>query len=180
MMEFPSPGAFAAHLRRVQATMPAAETAGLKMGAELIRDEAQASLGHYQIANTGPFEAWAPLALATVEEREEQGYPPDDPLERSRTLHDNIEMSVGVRGARVGVPDRMVQLPYKRHEDNIGEIAEALEFGTQHIPPRSFLGLAAFRYGGAAAGLIGSVAAAALAGMSLPKRRPPGFSTPHG
>jgi hypothetical protein len=50
-------------------------------------------------------------------------------------------------------------------------VSNYLEFGTQHIPPRSFLGVAAFRYGEAAAGLIGSVAAAALAGMTSSEGR---------
>lgn len=171
MIDFKSPGAFAAHLRRVQAAMPAAERAGLKLGAELIQEEARASLGHYQTSNTGPVEPWEPLAEDTVKERTKQGYPPNDPLERSRTLHDNIEISVGPRKAEIGVPDRLVQLPYKKHADNIGEIALDLEMGTQHMPPRSFLGLAALRFGGAAAGLIASTVAAALAGMSLPTRR---------
>ena len=172
MMEFKSPGAFAAHLKRVRATIPAAEKAGLSLGAELIRDEARAVLGHYQTGNTGPFQAWQSLAAETMEERSEQGYSPDDPLKRSGTLGRNIEMSVGEREARVGVPDRMVQLPYEKHEDNIGEIAADLEVGTYRAPPRSFLGVAAFRYGAAAANLIGSTVAAALAGMSLPRGRP--------
>ncbi len=152
MMTFDSPGAFARHLRRIQATQREADEAALKLAGGMIRDETKDVLGHDQAVQTGPFAAWEPLL-------------------RSDILRDGIEMSSDDKRVNIGVPDREVQHPYARHPMNIGEVAEDLEFGTKHMPPRSFLGMTMFRFGEAAGALIGSVAAAWLAGLPLPTRR---------
>lgn len=172
MMEFKSPGAFAAHLQRTLPRLTEAEFAGVRAGVEMWRDEAKAVLGDYQRENTGPFEPWQELADATQEERGKQGYPENDPLRRQGLLHDNIEASAEGREGAMGVPDREVKHEYQENPVNIGEVAEALELGTRSSPPRSFLGMTAFRYGASAAALIGSMVAAALAGMTAARRRP--------
>lgn len=152
MLTFNSPGAFARHLRRLQATQRVADEGALKLAGGMIRDETKAMLGHYQTALTGPFAAWAPLL-------------------RSGILRDSIEMSSDDKRANIGVPDREVQYSYARHPVNIGEVAEDLESGTKYMPPLSFLGMTMFGFGEAAAALIGSVEAAWLAGLPLPTRR---------
>ena len=171
MLTFDSAAAFAAHLRRVQAALPETDRVALRFAGGMIREETQAVLGGYQTTNTGPFAAWESLSPVTMEEREEQGYPADEPLRRSLILHDNIEMSSDEHEAVIGVPDRIVQHPYADAPVNVGDVAIDLEFGTRFMPPRSFLGMTMFRFGEAAAALIGSIEAAALAGMALPTRR---------
>jgi len=166
MLTFDSPGAFAAHLRRVLANLPATDKAALELAGAMIRDETKAVLGQYQTSHTGPFLPWAPLAQLTREERVAQGYPANEPLLRSGILRANIEMSADQQMAVIGVPDREVQHPYSDMPVNIGEVAVDLEFGTKHMEPRSFLGLTMFRFGEAAAALIGSVEAANLAGLA--------------
>jgi len=141
-MTFDSPGAFAQHLRLIQMGLAGAERQGLEAGITLIQREAQRMLGEYQRNDTGPFVPWAELAPFTKEEREEQGYPDNDPLLREGILRDNIEHSVGDRDAATGVPDREVQHPYHDKPVNIGVVAEVLEVGNERVPPRSFLGVA--------------------------------------
>jgi hypothetical protein len=169
MMDFDSPGAFADHLLRVAARLPVAEAAAMDEGAKVIQDAAKASLGEYQGA-AGPFGEWAPLAERTREERMAQGYSEDEPLKRSALLGENIERCAEAREARVGVPDREVAHPYDSRTENIGEIAEDLEFGTVDMPPRSFLGRAAFVHGEGAAGVVLSVVAAAVSGLIPTKK----------
>jgi hypothetical protein len=169
MMEFDSPGAFAEHLMRVAARLPAAEAMAMDQGAKVIQDAAKESLGYDQGA-AGPFGAWPPLAARTREERAEQGYPEDEPLKRSGLLGDNIERCAEAREARVGVPDLEVSHPYDNRTENIGEIAEDQEFGTRDIPPRSFIGRAAFVHGEGAAGVVLSVVAAAVSGLTPAKK----------
>lgn len=167
MMHFNTPGAFAAHLRRVRAKLPEAESKGLAAGAEIIKREAKAVLGTYQYVDTGPFEPWEELAGRTKQERVQQGYPENEPLRRSGVLGDNIEASAEGRRAAVGVPDRLVAHPYRPKIVNIGHVALELEFGTPRIPPRAFLGLAGYRKGAEAAKLLGIWVAWALAGLPL-------------
>ena len=173
MMEFDSFGAFAAHLRQVQGKLPAAETAGLKAGAEIIQTEAKAILGTYQVTDTGPFEPWESLATDTMYIRSGQGYTPNDPLDRSGVLEEHIESMAQGREAATGVPDLVVDYDYQK-PTNVGDVAIWMEEGTPHIPPRSFLGVAGFRKGEAAADEVARHVAAALAGQPTPtgKKRP--------
>ena len=169
MMEFDDPGLFAAHLERVAIRLPGAGAAAMDQGAKVIQDAARASLGHYQ-GGAGPFVSWAPLARRTNEDRSEQGYPEDEPLRRSGLLRDNIERCSDPHEARVGVPDRDVVHPYDNRTANIGTIAVEQELGTATIPPRSFLGHAAFVPGEGAAGVVVSIMAAAVSGLTRTKK----------
>ena len=152
IMKFDSFGDLADHLRRVAAAMPRAEEHGLTKAAELIQEEAKAEIGHYQDA-TGPFDAWEELADATKADRRRKQFSENDPLLRTGDLQRSIAHEVEGRKAVVG---------------SDSEVAAALEFGTSHIPPRSFLGGAAFRKGEEAANVIGEAIALTIAG------RPPG------
>ncbi len=152
MMTFDSPGAFARHLRRIQAMQREADEGALKLAGGMIRDEIKGVLWHDQTVQTGPFAVWGSLL-------------------RPGMLRDSIDMSSDDKRANIGVLDREVQNPHVKQPVNIGEVAEDLEFGSKHMPPRWFLGMTMFRFGEAAAALIGSVAAAWLAGLPLPTRR---------
>lgn len=153
---FSSLSAFTAHLRTVVASIPAAEHHGLESAAKLIEAEAKAEIGHYQ-EKAGPFGKWAELADRTKAERSALGFPPNNPLLRSGELLHSIKHSVQGRRAVVG---------------SESPIAVYQEFGTIHaahpIPPRSFLGRAAFVKGADAAKAVGHAVAMAVAG------KPPG------
>jgi len=168
-MEFDSPGAFADHLMRVAARLPSAEAVAMDHGAKVIQDAAKESLGHYQPA-AGPFGAWPELAERTREERSLQGYTEDEPLKRSGVLGGHIERCAEAREARVGVPDIEVSHEYDSRPVNIGAVAEDLEFGTVDMPPRSFIGHAAFVHGEGAAGVVLSIVAAHVSGLTASKK----------
>jgi hypothetical protein len=172
MIEFDSPGAFAAFLSRVMTEIPIREQMAMDLAAELIQHEAKGMLGHYQ-GQAGPFAAWPELAERTKIERTEQGYSENEPLRRSGLLEAHIERSADAREARVGVPDLDVSHDYDSRTENIGEIAVDLEFGTWDIPPRSFLGAAAFKQGEGAAALVGSIMSAHIAGLPLVMKKRP-------
>lgn len=156
MRSFGTPGAFAAHLRMVASAIPAAERAGLEAGAKLIEAEAKAAIGHYQ-PEKGPFAAWEELSDRTKADRVRKGFPANNPLLRSGELLHSIEHTVQGHQAAVG---------------SNSDIAVYQEFGTANaahpIPPRSFLGGAAFRKGADAAKAVGLAVALAVAG------KPPG------
>ena len=116
---------FASLIPAVEAATPA----GVKAGAEIIRDEIKREMGTYQ-AEAGPFEAWAELADSTKRERVALGFTENDPLRRSGELAASVgERSEGNR-ASIGSDD---------------PVAVWQERGTEHIPPRAAIGGSAFR-----------------------------------
>jgi hypothetical protein len=118
---------------------------GLHKAAALIQTESKAMIGSYQ-GTIGPFPAWASLSDATlngfttssgvrIPGKIELGYSPgDNPLLRTGQLRDSIEITVHGEEAVIGSND---------------PVAKWQELGTPDaeypIPPRSFLGAAAFR-----------------------------------
>lgn len=94
-----------------------------------IEETAKEEIGVYQPA-VGPFEAWSPLAESTKADRVRSGYSEDDPLLRSGELKNSIESEVVGLAAIVGT------------KSDIGYWKEA---GTDHIPPRPFIGPAYVR-----------------------------------
>jgi HK97 gp10 family phage protein len=123
----------------------------LDRACRVIRDEARASLGHYQEA-AGPFEAWAPLAEATMEDRARQGYPADEPELRDGTLRDSIEYRV--------------DSPHQAEVGSNDPVAVYQEHGTAKMPPRSILGGAAVRSIPKVLHIVGSDAVMVLRGKS--------------
>lgn len=97
-------------------------------GAEMIEKEAKSYLGTYQ-QSIGPYPGWVPLAESTQKARAAKGYRPDDPLLVTGELKDSIRSVLVGKGAVVGT-----NIPF----------APDLEYGTSTIPPRPFLGRAAF------------------------------------
>lgn len=176
LKEFSSVGALAEYLESRMSAVEAALREGVRQGGELIQHEAKSEIGHYQAA-AGPFPEWAPLAEATLDGyttangrhfpgKVDFGFsPPDNPLLRTGELRDAIGMVHDDRHAVVGVPDRTVGTGTP--EDpirNVGDVAFWHEFGTDKMPPRSFLGRAAFLKGKEAAHLIGRALIVSLFG----------------
>jgi len=163
MKEFRSLAEFAGYLAKVPALILIEQHEGLELAARVIEKEAKELIGEYH-GSAGPFVAWKELADSTKEERVQQGFPENDPLLRDGLLRDAIEHRAGIFDAAIGVPDKEVQHSYRKKPDNIGEIAEYQELGTNGIPPRSFLGMAAVHKSEAVANILGRSVVKALMG----------------
>ena len=116
---------------------------------------AKEKIGEYQ-DEAGPFVAWAELAESTKADRTRQGFPEDEPLLRTGEMRDSIEHQVEVPVAQVG---------------SNSDIAVYQELGTQHIPPRSFLGGAAVEKLDDIMKIVGEHAVAALVGEKVHEGR---------
>jgi HK97 gp10 family phage protein len=99
----------------------------VEKAALMIENSAKAELGNYQPA-TGPFNEWAPLTDATLKTHESYGMG-DTPLLLTGQLRDSIQHEVSGMEAIIGT--KM-------------EIGEYQEVGTSKIPPRPFMGPAAY------------------------------------
>ena len=143
---------FVAHLALLDAAVDRAARRAITEAAELVEAEAKASLGNYQDA-AGPFPAWSPLADATKADRVRQGYPADKPLLRSGALRDSISHAVtSDRTAIVG---------------SASEYAAPQELGDADLPPRPFLGPAAYRRADEIKELAGGHVVAAIVGGGI-------------
>jgi HK97 gp10 family phage protein len=139
---------FSTHLAEMAANTVLSLNAGLHAAATVIEKDAKDRIGHYQ-ESSGPFPAWEPLADSTEEEKERLGYPLDAPLERTGELRNSIEHEVAGLEAVVG---------------SKSDKALWHEFGTDRIPPRPFIGPAAFENKEKIEGILG---AATVRGLSL-------------
>lgn len=148
MPDMSLPG-FIEHMARMTVTMHEAEHLALDRAARIVKAEAKREIGHYQ-DEAGPFQKWAELADSTKRQRARLGFPENEPLLRTGEMRDSIEHRVGDREAVVG---------------SDSEIAEYQELGTQKIPPRSFLGGAAFRKAEDVAKELGRSVTMALVGQ---------------
>lgn len=146
MRSFSSPGAFAAHLRRVAQAIPAAEHAGLERAAAHVETVAKDLIGQQ-------LTTWPALAAATVAEKQRLGLTgrvsATDPLLRTGELRDSISHVVDGRRAVVGSDD---------------PVAIYQETGTSRMPPRPFLSTAAVLVGEDTAKAIGAAVGNAVAG----------------
>lgn len=129
MREFGDVATFAAHLLTLNVAVEKTVQNGLEKAAKIIERDAKSQIGHYQ-PEVGQFQDWAPLADSTEAEKARLGYPADAPLLREGDLRESIEHEVQGHEAVVG---------------SKSEIAEYQEFGTNTIPPRPFIGPAAFK-----------------------------------
>jgi hypothetical protein len=98
---------------------------------ETVSQRAAAKLGTYQ-GSSGPFDRWKQLTDRTQKLRVAEGYTPNDPLLRSGEMRDELE-ELGYE-TQVALLRVIIGSPFDK--------ALANEIGTQHIPPRSFLGAA--------------------------------------
>lgn len=148
MREFDSLAEFAERLALASVAVVAAEQKALKQCARIIEKTAKEQIGEYQPA-VGPFAAWEPLADSTEAEKARLGYPVDAPLLREGDLRDSIEHEVQGMEAVIG---------------SKSEIAEYQEFGTEKIPPRPFIGPAAFRNREKIHSILGAALVAGMVG----------------
>ena len=131
MKEFKSLADFSKYLGKIIEQGPKRKLAILEAVGQLIEDKAKKKIGVYQ-AQAGIYEAWAPLADSTIQDRIRKGFTPDDPLLRSGELRDSIH-----HGIWEVTPDTVF----------IGSSSDIMiyqELGTITIPPRSVLAAAAF------------------------------------
>jgi hypothetical protein len=97
------------------------------IGIKLVKDS-KSYLGEYQPSNDYQPE-WAPLADATIADKEAKGFPTPSPLLRTGELRDSIKYMIDGNDLAIGSDD---------------PIAEYQELGTVKIPPRSFLARSVF------------------------------------
>ncbi|ADE12133.1 HK97-gp10 family putative phage morphogenesis protein [Sideroxydans lithotrophicus] len=124
------------------------ETA-MGFAAKVVQKDAQDRIGEYQ-AETGPFPAWEPLADSTEADKARKGFPLDAPLLRTGDMRDTIVTEHNALEAIIGSKD---------------PVAKYQEFGTEHIPPRPFLGPAAYDSRDKVHRIIGKTAAASIGGQ---------------
>lgn len=145
-----------------------AERLAMEKATRIVQREAKREIGHYQ-DQAGQFVAWAGLADSTLADKDRKGYGTPDPLLRTGNMRDSIERRVEQSGF-LGVTEGAV--------GSDSDIAVYQELGTfgphpgpngQHIPPRSFLGGAAFRKAEEVAEVLGSGVVAALVGDKVHK-----------
>lgn len=114
----------------------------------IVQKDAQDRIGEYQEA-VGGFPAWKQLAESTEAEKARLGYPADAPLLRTGDMRDSIETEHNALEAIIGSKD---------------PVAKYQELGTNRIPPRPFLGPAAFAKKHEIHAVIGSAVASAIGG----------------
>lgn len=145
MIDFGDLGAFAEHALQIAENL--AVHHALDKAAKVVQDAAKDKLGEYQEA-AGPFWEWNELEPATIAQHNRLGVG-ESPLLVTGELYASIERKVDGMTAHIG-------------SDN--PIAEYQELGTKNIPPRSFLGGAAFESVDEVVKIIGEDIAIALAG----------------
>lgn len=157
MRRFDSPAAMAAHLARLAAAGPAVVHHMADRAGREIEVTAKGIIGFYQ-PRVGRWPAWAPLAESTEAEKERSGYERGAPLLRTGQMRDTIVRSVEGGTVMVGATD-----------------AKAIyhELGTRTIPPRPFMGPAAFQSMPRINLMLGNTLAAWVGGASWmrPARR---------
>lgn len=147
-------GSFAEHLLKASVAIAAGAHEGLKIAAELVQKTAQSELGTYQ-PSVGGYPAWVALSDATLADKEAKGFDVPSPLLRTGELRDSIQYEVGAWEAIIG---------------STSPIAMYQEFGTARtgwgagIPPRPFMGPAAYRNKENIRAILG---ATLIAGFSL-------------
>lgn len=146
---FANPGAFAAELLKAATEIAVGAKAGLEISAKLIQEDAQSQLGSYQGA-VGGFSEWVPLAASTLADKVRKGFQVPSPLLRTGDLRDSIQYEVEPWEAVIG---------------STSPIAAYQEFGTSRgIPPRPFLGPAAFKNKDKITAILGATVIAGMLG----------------
>lgn len=127
----------AARIASMAAAMKENQAEVLDEMATRIQDRAKAKIGHYQ-DESGPFNAWSQLKKSTQQDRARHGYGADDPLLRTGDLRDSIKKAVYGSFAVVG-SDSMIAVYQELGTHGVGVGPDGY-----HVPPRPFLGPAAY------------------------------------
>jgi len=164
MRQFKGIASFQQFMReRVLPALPAAVHRGVQDGADRIKVETQAQIGHYL---DGPESGLptAPLADSTIDDRIRQGFTPDDPGLRTGDMRDSY-------GTRVSEPALRVHASIG--SDDIKAVV--FEMGrleqTNYQPPRPELSVAAHRNEDRVAEGVAKVIVRVLEGRPLPNMR---------
>lgn len=150
-LEFNDLSSFLTHLAVTERAIQRTTTEALDRAARLIQQDARKRIGKYQDA-VGPFQDWAELAESTQEERARLGYPANEPLLREGDLRNSIQREVVGDEAVIG---------------SKSDIAAYQEFGTSRIPPRPFIGPAAYANRAKIERILGLAVVQGLAGGSV-------------
>lgn len=165
--EFKTVEGFIRHLREhVVPALPMAVHRGVQDGADRIKTETKAQIGHY-LDGSEPGLPTAPLADRTIDDRIRKGFSPDEPGLRTGDMRESYGVRVGTPGlhveASVGSDDiKAVVFEVGRMEQN------------NYQPPRPELSVAAFRNERKVARDIGRMVVRAIEGRPLPVKRPDG------
>lgn len=127
MKEFTDLSTFIMHFAALEVTVKHEAEKALEKSAQLIEKTAKDEIGHYQPA-VGDFPAWPDLAESTLRHHEQMGVG-DTPLLVTGELYASIEHET--HGGEAVIGSKM-------------DIAAYQEFGTETIPPRPFMGPAAY------------------------------------
>lgn len=185
MMSFDNIGSFVRFLRTIEGHAARDLELALADAGKLVQEQAKDLIGEDHPTAAGPFPAWPQLAETTLygytdkhghthPGKIELGYsPPDNPLKRHEDLLHAIDLSYDSMKAIVGVPDEVVGDGSPGNlVRNVGDVAIDHEFGTRHMPARSFLGRALFVRTHDVVAIIGHAVQRAIAGLPHQHYRP--------
>jgi phage gpG-like protein len=128
----------AARIASMAAAMKDTQADVLDEMATRIQERAKAKIGHYQ-DEAGPFNGWSQLKKSTQQDRSRHGYGANDPLLRTGDLRDSIKKAIYGSFAVVG-SDSMIAV-----YQELGTHGPGVDPATgYHVPPRPFLGPAAY------------------------------------
>jgi HK97 gp10 family phage protein len=120
---------FATHLATLSREVHKHNERALDKALQVIQDDAEAQIGHYQDA-IGHFPGWPALADSTEAEKERLGYPLDSPLLRTGELQESFSHRAEGNTGLVGSTDGTMVYH---------------EFGTSKMPPRPVMGPAVIK-----------------------------------
>ncbi len=162
MPTFASIDAFLTHLGRVQAALPVVQHRGQEEAGAALERHAKALIG-------SEYEQWAALADSTVARKQARGQTgrvsATDPLYATGELRATLGHGVEGNSTILGSPD---------------PVAPYLEFGTERMPARAFIGSTMFVHGHDAADLIAGYIMAGLMGRTRPLGDHARLLTPEG
>lgn len=159
-MKIFSPIEFSEHLLKASVAVAEGAHAGLEVCAKLIQKEAQDEIGEYQ-SSVGPFPAWEELSETTLADKEAKGFSIPNPLLRTGDLRNSIQYEVSAFEAIIG---------------STSPIAAFQEFGTNStgwgvgIPPRPFIGPAAYKCQKKIVEILGATLVIGIAGGNIISR----------
>lgn len=146
-MDFNDIASFALHLATLEVAVQRRAEGALNQAAQVIEQAAKDEIGHYQPA-VGGHPAWSQLADATLAHHASMGVG-DTPLMVTGELYASIEHE-SVGGSAV-IGTKM-------------DVGAYQEFGTDTIPPRPFMGPAAFTSKGKVEKIMARAVVAGLIG----------------
>jgi hypothetical protein len=153
---------FSKHLIKAATVEIIAIEEGLKLASKIIQSDAKKQIGHLQ-SNIGPFSAWEELADSTksykqrLVDNNEIGLTLNsdfNPLMLTGELYRSIEYEVNIAKLEAVIGTK-------------NPIGAFQEFGTSRIPPRPFIGPAAFKQAPSVVKIFGMATMMGIAGGNI-------------